>query len=71
MKQNGEGWQPHPSPNLKEKEVKKMKKYVVILDRKVSIATLCKLIAQGALLTALVLALMFGTCNLLAAMVNL
>lgn len=48
-----------------------MKKYIVILDRKISVATLCKLIAQGALLTALVLAIMFGTCNLLAAMVNL
>lgn len=48
-----------------------MKKYVVILDRKISVATLCKLIAQGALLAALVLAMMFGTCNLLAAMINL
>ena len=48
-----------------------MKKYGIILDRKVSIPTLCKLIAQGALLAALVLAIMFGTCNLLAAMVNL
>lgn len=48
-----------------------MKKYVVIFDRKISVATLCKLIAQGALLAALVLAIAFGTCNLLAVMVNL
>lgn len=48
-----------------------MKKYVIILERKVSIPTLCKMIAQGAFLAALALAVMYGTCNLLVAMIKL